>query len=87
MEIDFDREAMKDLEYWKKSGNDVRTSKEDKKPTFKYSGNSIYRIRETEALKYNLSAKWSRRINKEHRVIYSIKADRIQVHSLKGHYI
>ena len=86
MEIDFDVEAMKDLEYWKKSGNDVLQ---------KRIQNLLLNIVETpftglgkpEALKYNLSGKWSRRINKEHRVIYSIKADRIQVHSLRGHYL
>ncbi|MEO7317193.1 MAG: Txe/YoeB family addiction module toxin [Ginsengibacter sp.] len=61
MEIDFDLEAMKDLEYWKKSGNDVLKSRIQ---------NLLLNIAETpykgigkpEALKYNLSGKWSRRI-------------------------
>ena len=39
-----------------------------------------------EALKYELSGKWSRRINKEHRLVYSIQGDIVFIESLKGHY-
>ena len=86
MEIDFDVEAMKDLEYWKRSGNEVLQ---------KRIQNLLLSIVETpftglgkpEVLKYNLSGKFSRRINKEHRVIYSVKAGRVQIHSLRGHYL
>ena len=39
-----------------------------------------------EPLKGNYSGFWSRRINKEHRLIYSIKDDTINIVKCKGHY-
>lgn len=39
-----------------------------------------------ECLKYELSGKWSRRINKEHRIIYDVEGEKINVYSLRGHY-
>ena len=43
-------------------------------------------IGKPEPLKYDLSGKWSRRINYEHRIIYSLDDDVLNIHSLKGHY-
>jgi len=47
-------------------------------------------IGKPEALKYELSGKWSRRINQEHRIIYRVtEEDTIEILdilSLKGHY-
>lgn len=86
MEIAFDEEALEDLEFWKKSRN---TSIQKKIQNLlssiiesPYSG-----IGKPEVLKYDLSGKWSRRINSEHRLIYSIQKNRIQIHSLRGHYL
>jgi toxin YoeB len=41
-----------------------------------------------EVLKHQLSGLWSRRINKEYRLIYEmdLRNNRIIVHSLLGHY-
>lgn len=41
-----------------------------------------------EPLKYELAGKWSRRINSEHRLIYSVHNDMIEVYifSMKYHY-
>lgn len=41
-----------------------------------------------EALKYDLAGKWSRRINSEHRLIYSVNEDIITVYvfSMRYHY-
>ena len=39
-----------------------------------------------EPLKGNYSGYWSRRIDKEHRLIYSITADTINIVKCKGHY-
>ncbi len=39
-----------------------------------------------ESLKYNLAVFWSRRNNKEHRIVYEVFDDRIVVHSPKDHY-
>jgi toxin YoeB len=49
-----------------------------------------YGIGKPEPLKYELSGKWSRRINDEHRIIYQIVEENIieilEIVSLKGHY-
>lgn len=39
-----------------------------------------------EALKYNLSGKYSRRLNKEHRIVYQIVDHTVVILSAKGHY-
>ncbi len=89
MEIRYTSDALKDLAFWKKSGNKAIQKRivlliEDiiKHP---YSG-----IGKPEALKYELSGKWSRRINNEHRIIYQIVEESIieilEIVSLKGHY-
>ncbi|MGZ3872978.1 MAG: Txe/YoeB family addiction module toxin [Mucilaginibacter sp.] len=40
-----------------------------------------------ERLKYQLSGMWSRRINREHRLIYEIAENAVFIYSAKGHYI
>lgn len=37
-------------------------------------------------LKYQLTGKWSRRINSEHRLVYEILNEEIVIFSAKGHY-
>jgi toxin YoeB len=39
-----------------------------------------------EALKHNLSGLWSRRINQEHRLVYSVSDKEIVIVSCKFHY-
>jgi toxin YoeB len=49
--------------------------------------NSPYdRIGKPEPLKYALSGMWSRRINSEHRLVYRIYNNHIEVMRLRGHY-
>ena len=45
-------------------------------------------IGKPEPLKYELAGKWSRRINSEHRIIYSVNDDTIQIYvlSMRYHY-
>ena len=85
MEIVYTDKAIADLAFWKRSGNKAIQNKissliESISET-PYTG-----IGQPEALKYELSGYWSRRINQEHRIIYSIEPARITIHSLKGHY-
>lgn len=87
MEIDFTDDAKSDLAFWIKSGNKSIQKKINElllsiKET-PYSG-----VGKPEALKHGLSGLWSRRINKEHRLIYEIDEvnNLILIHSLKGHY-
>lgn len=39
-----------------------------------------------ETLKHNFSGMWSRRINKEHRLIYEVHKNAVIIHCAKGHY-
>jgi len=43
-------------------------------------------IGKPEPLKNNLSGAWSRRIDNEHRLIYQIRNNCIEILSCKGHY-
>jgi len=43
-------------------------------------------IGKPEPLKYQLTGKWSRRINKENRLIYAVENQTLYIYSLKGHY-
>ncbi|NLV22921.1 MAG: Txe/YoeB family addiction module toxin [Syntrophomonadaceae bacterium] len=43
-------------------------------------------IGKPEPLKHELSGFWSRRINNEHRLIYSIEGNNINIISCLGHY-
>ncbi len=39
-----------------------------------------------ELLKYNLAGYWSRRINREHRIVYEVTEEIVFVLSAKGYY-
>jgi toxin YoeB len=43
-------------------------------------------IGKPEALKHSLSGYWSRRINLEHRCVYRMEANEIQIAQLRHHY-
>ncbi|MBC8489257.1 MAG: type II toxin-antitoxin system YoeB family toxin [Bacteroidetes bacterium] len=38
-------------------------------------------------LKLKKSGYWSRRITKEHRLVYEVRSDVIIIYSCKGHYV
>ena len=86
MEIEFSPEGRQDVTFWQKTGNKnvlkkIRNLLENIKET------PYYGIGKPEPLKFELSGKWSRRINHEHRIVYEVLGDRIIIHSLRGHYI
>ena len=39
-----------------------------------------------ESLKYDLAGFWSRRIDREHRLVYQVRDNEIQVYSCRFHY-
>lgn len=87
MEIILLEQAEKDRAFWKNSGNKAIMKRitmllEDIK-AHPFTG-----IGKPEALRYELSGKWSRRINSEHRIIYSVDEKFIYVYifSMKYHY-
>jgi toxin YoeB len=89
MQIEFSKKAKEDLNFWVKSGNKSVLNKiysliEDIQ-LHPYEG-----LGKPEQLKHQLSGKWSRRINKEHRIIYKVTEENtieiLDILSLKGHY-
>jgi toxin YoeB len=43
-------------------------------------------IGKPEALKYDYAGWWSRRINEEHRIVYRVEEDKINIAQLRFHY-
>jgi toxin YoeB len=89
VEIIYSEKAQKDILFWKKSGNKSImkkiTSLIEDILIHPYEG-----LGKPEQLKYELSGRWSRRIDKEHRIIYRITEENnieiLNILSLKGHY-
>ena len=87
MEIVLLEQAQKDRDYWKESG--IKTIMNRITALLKdivehpYTG-----IGKPEPLKYDLAGKWSRRINSEHRLIYSVNEDIVTVYvfAMRYHY-
>ena len=85
MEVVFTPKALSQLNDWKKSGN-IGIQKKIVEMLQSIRENPFQGIGKPEPLKHELSGKWSRRINNEHRIIYSVDNDILNVYSLKGHY-
>jgi toxin YoeB len=85
MEIELTDEAQVDIEFWKRSG-DVKIMQKITNLIVSISETPFSGIGKPEALRYNLAGLWSRRINKEHRLVYEVLDKRIVILSLKGHY-
>ena len=85
MEVVFSPAAKQDLLYWKKLGN-RQIQKKIEALIKDIQSHPFTGIGQPEALKYELSGFWSRRINREHRVIYQVTNNAIEITSLKGHY-
>jgi len=82
--VKFTRRAHSQLEDWKK----------DSKKTYDRIERLLEAVQESphegigkpESLKHNLKGCWSRRINREHRLVYKVTPDAIIVISCKYHY-
>jgi toxin YoeB len=85
MEIRLGPEATKDLAYIKSIGN-TRIIKRIELLLKSIMITPFEGVGKPEPLKHNWSGKWSRRIDKENRLIYEMGYDHIKIHSLLGHY-
>lgn len=86
--IIFTEQARADWDFWRTSGNKAVMKKiavllED------ISAHPYVGIGKPEALKYELSGTWSRRINSEHRIIYRVldSVVEVQVLAMRYHYV
>ncbi|MEG3906807.1 Txe/YoeB family addiction module toxin [Microcoleus sp. w1-18aA5] len=78
----FQPEFLEDLEYWVQTDRKmalrlIKMVREILRDPFEGIG-------KPEPLKYEFSGAWSRRLNKEHRIVYLVSEDRIDF--LKGRY-
>jgi len=85
VEVAYSKKALRDIDFWKKSG-DKRVQNKIVELIEDIKKNPFTGIGKPEALKHELSGKWSRRIDKEHRLIYAIDNQTLYIYSLKGHY-
>lgn len=85
MEVVFTPKALTHLNEWRQTGN-VGIQNKIRELLVSIRESPFKGIGKPEPLKHQLSGKWSRRINGEHRIIYGIEDDIINVYSLKGHY-
>lgn len=82
--IVFAPQASNDYDYWAKT--DIKVLKRindliDNILQTPYSG-----IGKPELLRYELSGCWSRRINQQHRLVYQVEGDTLQILSCRYHY-
>jgi toxin YoeB len=82
--LEFDQNAIEDLSYWvkkdrRKAEKILALVQEIAKTPFMGTG-------KPEPLKYNLSGCWSRRIDQEHRIVYSAEEHKIRILSCLFHY-
>lgn len=86
MKLIFSPLAVKQWEEWKRTNpmvaNRIKRLLADIQE-HPYSG-----IGKPEVLRFDLAGKWSRRITAEHRIVYQVFDDRIEIHvlSMKYHY-
>jgi toxin YoeB len=83
--LDFTDKAIDDISFLKNSGNRAILNKLHvllKELTeHPYTGTG-----KPEPLKYALTGLWSRRINREHRLVYEVTENVVYILSVKGHY-
>lgn len=84
MKLTFSEHAWEEYLYWQKADEKVlrRTNqliKEIQRTPFEGIG-------KPEPLKHGLAGYWSRRINDEHRLVYTINEDAVLIAQLRYHY-
>ena len=82
--LEFDPAGFEDLAWWiekdrKKALRIVKLIREVQRDSFRGTG-------KPEPLKHELAGCWSRRIDKEHRLVYQVKEDKIRILACRYHY-
>lgn len=74
MEIAYSDESLNDITFWKKSGNKA-IQKKITQLIEAILANPFEGIGKPEPLKHQLTGKWSRHLNAEHRIVYELVDD------------
>jgi toxin YoeB len=83
--VEYTLKAKEDIVFFKKSGRH-KTLKKIRQLIESILQDPFRGIGKPEPLKHGLTGVWSRRINKEHRLVYEVSNDVIFILSAKGHY-
>ncbi|TXH17372.1 MAG: Txe/YoeB family addiction module toxin [Gammaproteobacteria bacterium] len=84
MKLIFAEEAWDDYLYWQKQ--DRRMVERINKLIAEIKRQPFEGIGKPEPLKHALSGFWSRRITDEHRIVYRVEGDALQIAQLRFHY-
>jgi toxin YoeB len=84
MKVDYTKNAAEDISYWK--NKDIKIYHRIKKIIDNIVENPFIGIGKPEALKYNLSSKWSRRITQEHRIVYEVVDEKMIIYQCRFDY-
>ena len=85
MEIILSDKALEHIQYWKDTNN-IAVQERIIKLKKAIMADPFKGIGKPEPLKYELAGKWSRRIDRENRFIYSVEKNTLYIYSLKDHY-
>ena len=82
--LEFDPAGFEDLAWWidkdrKKAMRIIKLIKEVQRDPFQGTG-------KPERLKHDLAGCWSRRIDKEHRLVYQVEPTKIRILACRFHY-
>ncbi|HRK35703.1 MAG TPA: Txe/YoeB family addiction module toxin [Candidatus Hydrogenedentes bacterium] len=83
-EVEFDQNALDDINWWKRKDpaklrRILRMANECKTRPFTGLG-------KPEPLKHQLAGCWSRRIDREHRLVYEVSETRVRILACRYHY-
>lgn len=76
--------ALKDLDWWQQ--NDVKLLRKIIQICLEICKDPTKGIGKPEPLKFDLQGYWSRRINQEHRIIYTFNESQVTVIQCRFHY-
>jgi toxin YoeB len=84
MKLTFSHEAGEDYLHWQKQ--DRRVLERINKLIKEVQRDPFAGVGKPEPLKHALSGFWSRRITDEHRMVYRVEGDHLQIAQLRFHY-
>ncbi len=84
MNLTFTSDSWDDYLYWQK--NDKKITKRINQLIKEIKRNPFEGIGKPEPLKYDLAGLWSRRIDREHRLVYRVEKSDVFIYSCRYHY-
>jgi toxin YoeB len=84
MKLEFDPHALADLKYWAK--HDQKKAKKILRLIEEIRVSPFTGIGKPEPLKYMLRGCWSRRIDREHRLVYRVESHALVIYACRYHY-